>query len=80
MTLNDIEAEVVVILRSELHIDPPDPDANLMDSGLLDSLGFVDLVAALERRFGITVNVLEVDLADFESVSSISCNVLRERA
>jgi acyl carrier protein len=36
-------------------------DLDLIDSGLFDSLGYVRLVAALEERFGISIDFEELD-------------------
>ena len=40
---------------------PPD-DLRFIEAGILDSFGFVELVAAVEERFGIRVNFDDVDV------------------
>ena len=47
-------------------------DENLIDSGVLDSLGIMKLVAFLERKFNIRVSDDEILLNNFESVNAIS--------
>ena len=71
MTGDQCRQEIESILKNQLRIDVPDPDADLLDSGLLDSLGLVDLIAAIERRFGIVVNLIDLDLDDIRTVNSI---------
>ena len=71
MTGDQCRQEIESILKNQLRIDVPGPDADLLDSGLLDSLGLVDLIAAIERRFGIVVNLIDLDLDDIRTVNSI---------
>lgn len=71
MTGDQCRQEIESILKNQLRIDVPGPDADLLDSGLLDSLGLVDLIAAIERRFGIVVNLIDLDLDDIRTVDSI---------
>ena len=43
----------------------------VFDSGLLDSLGLLDLVAEVERDCGQTVDMLRFDPAEVESVGEL---------
>ena len=47
-------------------------DANLIDSGILDSLGIMKLVAFLEKSFDISVADDDILLNNFESINAIS--------
>jgi acyl carrier protein len=42
------------------------PDTNLITSGIVDSFSFMDLVAEIEKKFGITL-----DLYDFERLTTL---------
>lgn len=42
-----------------------DDDTNLLELGLIDSLGFIELILAVEERFGISLRLDERDPADF---------------
>ena len=55
-----------------LNTSAPSPDADLIDSGILDSLALVELLFALEREFGVTIPLEELDIDTFRSVSSIA--------
>jgi acyl carrier protein len=62
-------SDVAAVLLEVAGIDAPDPDADLTAMGL-DSLHALDLLAALEDRFGVA---LTEDLAaEFRSVSRIT--------
>ncbi|MFD9698292.1 acyl carrier protein [Lentzea sp. NPDC059081] len=43
------------------------PDTDLVDSGVLNSLSMVGLIAKLERRFDIRIAKDDLDLANFQS-------------
>jgi acyl carrier protein len=55
----------------ELEVDV-DFHADLIGSGALDSLLFVQLLTQLEQEFGVHVDVSELDLDIFTSVSRIA--------
>lgn len=50
-------------------------DDSLLEAGLLDSLGMVELMAALEQHFGITFDPLDVTLENMETVQRIAALV-----
>jgi acyl carrier protein len=68
----EIEAAVIAILAKQLLLSPDDiaPDAGIDTLGL-DSLGKVEVIFALEERFGISVpfNANEPDRPDFDFVT-----------
>jgi acyl carrier protein len=55
-----------------LNTSAPSSDADLIDSGILDSLALVELLFALEREFGVTIPLEELDIDTFRNVSSIA--------
>jgi len=48
------------------------PELDLLDSGLIDSTSFLELVAMLEERLGIGIDFLEVDPAAMTTLSGIA--------
>ena len=46
-------------------------DDDLIDSGVIDSLGIFQLVAFLEETFGVTIGDQEITPENFGSVSAI---------
>jgi len=54
-----------------LNIDVPSADADLIEGGLLDSLGLVELLFALEQEFGIQISFDSIDIEIFRTVSTI---------
>lgn len=50
----------------------PDPDDNLLDSGILDSLGIMKLLEYLERTFSIKIDEEDLLPEHFESINAIT--------
>lgn len=59
------------ILRS-LEIPAAADDADLLGSGLVDSFGLVEILTALESRFGIAVDMQALELDDVRSVNALA--------
>ena len=68
---------ILEIFTSQLAIDVPDIDTDLIDSGLLDSLAMVTLIAQLETDFSFTVAFDQLDIEDFRSVRKIAAYVAK---
>jgi acyl carrier protein len=47
------------------------PDTNLFESGLLDSLGFVDLITFIEKHEGCQVDLADADPGEFAILKGI---------
>ena len=72
MTDADVIDRVQRLFVETLNTSAPSPDADLIDGGLLDSLALVELLFALEREFGVTIPLEELDIHSFRSVTSIA--------
>lgn len=77
--LADLRTEVAAVFADALKIEVPSHDTDLLATGLLDSLGFVDLLLELERRFGIRVAMETVEPENFRSVANIAEFVVAQR-
>jgi D-alanine--poly(phosphoribitol) ligase subunit 2 len=75
------EAEVLTsierIFNDTLSIAPPDPDLDIVDAALLDSLGLVTLLFELEQELGVQLPLESLDVEDFRTVGRIVQLVLR---
>lgn len=76
---DDIEAAILAMMRRDLHLAVDAADADLLSSGLLDSLALVDLLARLEQAWSITIPLDQLDLEDVRSVRRIAALVARQR-
>ena len=61
------------------------PDVELGDAddflrlGIIDSLGFVELVEEVQSRYGVTVEDVEITEENFGSIDAIAAYVERKR-
>jgi methoxymalonate biosynthesis acyl carrier protein len=73
--VQDILARVGVLFRHTLNIDVPSDKTDLIQSGLLDSLALVELLLELERDFGVSIPLQDLDIENFRTVERIGAFV-----
>ncbi|MCI0664375.1 MAG: acyl carrier protein [Acidobacteria bacterium] len=64
--------QITHLLSEKVHIKPPSLEADLLESGLLDSLTLVELMSSLEEQFGIRISFDEIEIENFRSVKNIA--------
>lgn len=69
--MSDCTKEIQTIFSDVLMRKVPSATADLLETGILDSMALVDLLASLEDRFGLSINVLDLDLENFRSIQTI---------
>lgn len=70
-----LEGRLARLFVERLNTEVPTADTDLFETGLLDSLRFVEFLAALETDFGIGVAVEELQIDAFRSLSRIAAFV-----
>jgi acyl carrier protein len=72
---SDARERITRVLRDTLGVEVPSPETDLIETGLLDSLALVSLLAEIEREFGfeLPLDTLEVD--DFRTVATAAAYV-----
>lgn len=73
-----LQTRIAGLLLERLHLDVPTPETDLIDTGALDSMLFVELLAQIEAEFGIVIGLDEIDANAFRSIRAIS-EFVRER-
>jgi acyl carrier protein len=63
---------VTHIVRDSLHTDVDDPDRDLIEDGVLDSLAVVELLFEIERLLNVRLALDEMEIDDFRSVRRIA--------
>ena len=71
MTAASLHDRISKIFIEHLHVQPPSPDTDLIEKGMIDSLTLVDLLAHLEQEFSIRIPLNELDLNHFRSIARI---------
>lgn len=73
MREQNVEPEALrSLLLEHLHVQVPSVDTDLLESGALDSLQLVDLLLAIEQRFGWRVPIESIDLEHLRSLSRLA--------
>jgi acyl carrier protein len=82
MTELDVQKEIrKFIIENFLFGDEaaaPRPEQSLVESGLVDSTGVLDVAAFLDKHFGVIVEDDELVAENFDSIQSISRFVVRK--
>jgi len=75
MSVDDVEAVIAGFIRDRFMIGKPSeslsPGDSLLDKGILDSTGVLELVGFLEERFAMRVEDDEMVPENLESVRNI---------
>jgi acyl carrier protein len=74
------QQQVTELLATHLHLEVRDAETDLLRSGLLDSLGLVELLAMLEQQFGVQISLEELELDHFRTVGSITAFITSREA
>jgi acyl carrier protein len=79
----DVRAEMrEYIAENFLYLHPGvelKDDGDFLTLGIVDSLGFVELVEEVQSRYGVTVEDVEITEENFGSIDAISSYVERKR-
>jgi D-alanine--poly(phosphoribitol) ligase subunit 2 len=68
-------ARVVALIRRALQVEVPDPDTDLIEAGLIDSLALISLITEVETEFGIELPLEDFDVEEFRSARQIAACV-----
>jgi acyl carrier protein len=75
--------ELLRMINTEVSFDPSEEittETDLLLTGLVDSLGVVQIVAWMEDRLGIEIEPVDVVLENFQTVDRMLAFVQRSRA
>ena len=66
---------VIDLIREALLVEVPDPDLDLIEADLIDSLALVSLITEVEATFGIELPLEDFDIEKFRSARQIAAYV-----
>ena len=69
---NAIIEHLGALFVESFHIEVPSSDTDLLETGILDSFQFVELLFELEQRFGFRIKIENIDLDDLRTLSRIA--------
>lgn len=67
-------------IQASINVDDLGDDADLFESGIVNSLFAVQLMTFIERTFAIEVGMDDLDLANFKSIDATAAFVARKQA
>jgi acyl carrier protein len=70
--LEPVLEQVQRLFSERLNLDVPSVDADLIETGMLDSLTFVSLLHELELRFQVRFSMEDLDMERFRSIRRIA--------
>ena len=75
-----VESRLLRMFTAEMNLEVSDADIDLIETGILDSLTFVDLLFRLEQEFGVKVAMESIETEQFRTIKKIAAFVLSARA
>ena len=69
---NAIIERLGAVFVETFHIEVPSPDTDLLETGILDSFQFVELLLQLEQEFGLRIKIDDIDLDDLRTLARIA--------
>ena len=74
-----IKEFIMTEVNPDLHLERIEDDEPLIESGIVDSLGVLKILAFLDEKFGIDLSSDEIKLENFKDVRSICDLIARQR-
>jgi acyl carrier protein len=71
-------ARIQGLFEEALSIRAPAPDADIVDTGLLDSLALVTLLFEVEQEFDVQIPLDSLEVEDFRTIERIAGLVAKE--
>lgn len=78
VTQDGIRKTVREFILSSINITQLDDDDNLFESGIVNSLFAVQLMTFIEKTFAIEVEMDDLDIENFKSLSATTAFVVRK--
>ena len=69
---HQILQQIATLFTEQLHLEVSSPETDLIDTGILDSLKFVELMMQLEQRFGTRVELNDLEPDNFRTLRRIA--------
>jgi D-alanine--poly(phosphoribitol) ligase subunit 2 len=67
-----LHAQLRAFFSEKLSVEISSVDANLIQTGILDSLALVELLAYIEKEFGTEISLDDIGIEDFHSIAKIA--------
>ena len=75
-----LQQQVTALFAEKLNLDVASAETDLIETGLLDSLALVELLAQLEESFDVSISTDDMEIENFRSITSIAMFVEQRAA
>ena len=79
MTETDVEQVILAFLRERFGVELPSSSVNLIETGILDSMMFVDLIVLIEEQYGVVAELDDLEIGNFATVARMAQFVVERR-
>ncbi len=66
-----VRERLSALFSAKLNLEVPSTDTDLLESGILDSMTFVDLLVCLEKEFDQKISLDRLEIDNFRSIDRI---------
>ena len=74
-----VETELYDLFANALRVEVPSPDTDLVATARLDSVGMVELLLQIEKRFGVRVEMQDLEIDHVRSLAAIAAFIAARR-
>jgi acyl carrier protein len=72
MTETAVEQTILAFLRERFGVELPSSGVNLIETGVLDSMMFVDLIVLIEEQYGVVAELDDLEIENFATVERMA--------
>jgi methoxymalonate biosynthesis acyl carrier protein len=75
--MTDIKSRIAALFLEKLNLEVPSTEKDLLETGLIDSLAFVELLLQVEQEFGFQISTDEFKMDHFRSIAKLAAFIRR---
>ena len=68
---SELHGRIAALFVEKLNVEVPSIDADLYETGVLDSMAFVELLVFLEKEFEVKVGLNDLEIDNFRTIRKI---------
>lgn len=67
-----IQSHITTLFSEKLSLEVPSVETDLFKTGMIDSLGFVELLSQIEQEFDVQISLDDLEIDNFRSIAKIA--------
>ena len=75
--MTDIQSRIAALFLEKLNLEVPSTEIDLLETRIIDSLAFVELLLQVEQEFGFQISIDEFEMDHFRSIAKIAAFISR---